>query len=277
MTPLLLAVIVAGAISAFCWIASLITRDTSWVDRIWSIAPVVYAWIFAAGAGLADPRLDVMAILATAWGVRLTFNFARKGGYSGVEDYRWPILRARMSPFAWQLFNLFFIVLFQNAVILAIALPAHTAYEHSVASASPTPFGALDVVLAIAFLAFLVGETIADQQQWDFHRAKHAGGPDFRPRFLQTGLWRVSRHPNYFFEMAQWWAFFGLGAVAAGTVLVWTVAGAAVLTILFVGSTIFTESITRSKYPEYADYQARVSPVIPWPPRRVAAERSPAA
>jgi len=274
MTPLLLAVIVAGAASAFCWIASLITRDTSWVDRLWSIVPVVYVWIFAAGAGLADPRLDVMAILVTAWGARLTYNFARKGGYSGVEDYRWPILRARMRPFGWHLFNLFFIVIFQNAVLLAIALPAQTALEHAVGSAEPTPFGVIDVVLALAFLAFLAGETIADQQQWDFQREKQAGGPSFQPRFLQSGLWRFSRHPNYFFEQAQWWVVFGFGAVAAGTVLVWSAAGVLLLLAIFIGSTIFTESITRSKYPEYADYQARVSPVIPWPPRRAAAVRS---
>jgi len=274
MTPLLLAVIVAGAASAFCWIASLVTRDYSWVDRLWSIVPVVYVWIFAAGAGLADPRLDVMAILVTAWGARLTYNFARKGGYSGVEDYRWPVLRARMSPAGWHLFNLFFIVLFQNALLLAIALPAQTALEHSVVSANPTPFGVLDVILALAFLAFLAGETIADQQQWDFHRAKHAGGPDFEPRFVQTGMWKYSRHPNYFFEQAQWWMVLGFGMVAAGTVLVWSAVGAIVLVVLFIGSTVFTESITRGKYPEYAQYQARVSPIVPWPPRRTAALKS---
>lgn len=274
MTPLLLAVIVAGAASAFCWIASLVTRDYSWVDRIWSIIPVVYVWIFAVGAGLADPRLDVMAILVTAWGARLTFNFARRGGYTGMEDYRWPILRAKMSPIGWHLFNLFFIVLFQNAILLAIALPAQTALEHAVGSSQPTPFGVIDVVLALAFLAFLAGETIADQQQWDFQREKAAGGPDFRPRFVQTGMWKFSRHPNYFFEQAQWWMIFGFGAVSAGTVLIWPAAGVLVLVVLFIGSTIFTESLTRAKYPEYADFQARVSPIVPWPPRRPVAAKS---
>ena len=274
MSPLLIVILIAAAVCAFCWIASLISHDNSWVDRLWSIVPVVYVWVFAFGAGLADLRLDVMAGLVTLWGARLTFNFARKGGYSGVEDYRWPILRAKMPPFGWQLFNLFFIVIFQNAVILAIAFPAQTALEHSVVTADPTPFGIIDVVLALAFLACLAGETVADRQQWDFHRVKHAAGPGYEPRFLQSGIWRFSRHPNYFFEQAQWWLVFGFGAAAAGTVLVWTVAGAAVLTILFIGSTVFTESITKSKYPEYADYQARVSPVIPWIPRRPVAARS---
>jgi steroid 5-alpha reductase family enzyme len=265
MTPLLVVIVVASAASAFCWIASLITKDTSWVDRLWSVVPVVYLWIFAASAGFADARVNVMAVLVTLWGARLTFNFARKGGYSGVEDYRWAVLRARMAPWQFQLFNLFFIVLYQMALLVLITLPAVTALEH------PVPLGPLDIALAVLFLGALLGETVADQQQWNFHavkKAEVAAGREPSPRFVQSGLWSVSRHPNFFFEQSQWWLIYLFGAVAAGTVMIWTVAGAALLTVLFVGSTIFTESITRSKYPEYADYQAKVSPIVPWIPRR---------
>ena len=265
MNPLLLVVIVAAAVCAFCWIASLVTKDTSWVDRLWSIVPVVYVWIFAAASGLSDPRLVVMGVLATLWGARLTFNFARKGGYTGMEDYRWAILRERVSPAQFQAFNLLFIVLYQNALLVLITLPALTALEN------PRPFGPLDAVLGVLFLGALAGETIADEQQWRFHRwkaAEVAAGREPSPRFLQTGLWSCSRHPNFFFEQAQWWLFFLIGAAAAGTVLVWTVVGAALLTVLFIGSTMFTESITRGKYPEYAEYQSRVSPIVPWFPRR---------
>ncbi len=270
MTPVNAVLIIAGLVCAFVWIASLITHDTSWVDRIWSIVPVVYVWVFAAFAGLADARLDVMAILVTFWGARLTFNFARKGGYNGVEDYRWPVLRSRMKPWQFQLFNLFFIVLYQNAILVLIALPAQTAFANRTRQ-----FGILDLLLAVIFVAFLAGETVADQQQWDFHRWKReegAAGREPSPRFLQTGLFRFSRHPNFFFEQAQWWVLFFFGAVAAGSVLQWTVLGAVLLTGLFVGSTIFTESITRAKYPEYAAYQKRTSPIVPWIPRRSAAE-----
>ncbi|MCU1556257.1 MAG: hypothetical protein JWN09_252 [Microbacteriaceae bacterium] len=267
MTAVLL---IAGLFCAFAWIASLITKDTSWVDRIWSIVPVIYVWVFAAFAGLADARLDVMAILVTLWGARLTFNFARKGGYNGVEDYRWPVLRSRMKPWQFQLFNLFFIVLYQNAILLLITLPAETAFANRV-----RPFGILDLLLTVLFLGFLVGETVADQQQWNFHgwkRTEVAAGRVPNPRFLQSGLFRFSRHPNFFFEQAQWWVLFFFGAVAAGSVLQWTVLGAVLLTGLFVGSTIFTESITRAKYPEYAAYQKRTSPIVPWVPRRSTAE-----
>jgi steroid 5-alpha reductase family enzyme len=265
MSPLLVVVLIYAAVCAFCYIASLVSKDNSWVDRLWSIVPVVYVWVFAIAAGLADVRLDVMAVLVTLWGARLTFNFARKGGYTGVEDYRWAVLRGRMSRGQFAVFNLLFIVLYQNAILVLITLPAFTAFENQ------TPFGPLDVVLAALFLVLLGGETLADQQQWEFHRRKAAdvaAGREPAARFLQTGLFRFSRHPNFFFEQSQWWVLFLFGAVAAGSLLQWTVLGALLLTALFVGSTIFTESITRSKYPEYADYQATTSAVVPWFPRR---------
>jgi steroid 5-alpha reductase family enzyme len=260
MTPLFVVICIAAGVCAFTWIASLITKTTSWVDQLWSIVPVVYVWVFAIAAGLTDVRLVVMAALVTLWGARLTFNFARKGGYAGHEDYRWAVLRKRMNGWQFQLFNLFFIVLYQNLLLVLITLPALTAWEHR-----GTAFGPLDIVLTVVFLGLLAGETIADQQQWNFHKLKKAGTAS---GFLTTGLWRVSRHPNFFFEQAQWWVFFLFGAVAAGSILQWTVLGAFLLTVLFVGSTIFTESITRSKYPEYADYQATTSAVIPWFPRK---------
>jgi steroid 5-alpha reductase family enzyme len=272
MSPLLVVVLLAAAVCAFCYIASLVSNENSWVDRLWSIVPVAYVWVFAIAAGLTDVRLDVMAGLVTLWGARLTFNFARKGGYAGVEDYRWAVLRGRMSGAQFAVFNLLFIVLYQNAILVLITLPALTAFENR------TPFGGLDVLLTILFLVLLAGETLADQQQWEFHKRKAAelgAGREPATRFLTTGLFRFSRHPNFFFEQSQWWVLFLFGTVAAGSLLQWTVLGAFLLTTLFIGSTIFTESITKSKYPEYADYQATTSPIIPWFPRRATPEAQP--
>ena len=272
MDPLALVLIVAAASCAFCWIASLITKDTSWVDRLWSIVPAAYVWIFA-GAGIAAggdaSRLILMALLATAWAARLTFNFARKGGYTGMEDYRWAILRGRMKPWQFQVFNLLFIVLYQNALLVLITLPALIAWQN------PAALTGWDAVFTLLFAGFLIGEFAADQQQWDFHRAKAAAGGRLDPGFATTGLFRFSRHPNFFFEQAQWWTFYALGATAAaasglgvwGGALNWTIIGAALLTLLFIGSTIFTESITAAKYPAYADYRRRTSMLVPLPPR----------
>jgi steroid 5-alpha reductase family enzyme len=265
VNPLVIALCTTAGVCLFVWIASLITHDHSWVDRIWSIVPVAYVWIFAGAAGLGNSRLDVMAVLVTIWGARLTFNFARKGGYSGVEDYRWEILRERMKRWQFEIFNFFFIVIWQNIILLLIALPAFTAYENRA-----TPLNSWDVVVAVVFFGFTIYETAADQEQWNFQnwkKAERTAGRDPHPRFVQTGLWRFSRHPNFFAEQAQWWTLAFFGVVAAGSLLQWTFVGAFLLTTLFIGSTIFTESITKSRYPEYADYQARVSPIIPFPSR----------
>jgi steroid 5-alpha reductase family enzyme len=281
MDPLAVVLVVAALTCAFCWIASLITKDTSWVDRLWSIVPAVYVWIFS-GAGIAAggdaARLILMALLVTAWAARLTFNFARKGGYTGMEDYRWAILRRRMKPWQFQVFNLLFIVLYQNALLVLITLPALIAWQN------PARLTGWDAAFAVLFAVFLVGETVADQQQWDFHHAKAAAGGRLDPGFATTGLFRFSRHPNFFFEQAQWWTFYALGATAAaasglgvwGGALNWTIIGAVLLSLLFIGSTIFTESITAAKYPAYAGYRRKTSMLVPLPPRRATEAPKPA-
>ena len=267
---------IAAGVSLFTWVASLLTGDHSWVDRIWSIVPIVYVAVFWAASGFSDARLTIMTVLVALWGARLTFNFARKGGYSGVEDYRWPILRARMSAAQFQVFNLLFIVIFQNALLLLIALPALVAYENQA-----TPIGARVLGLAARFLAQLNGQQDADPHKTSLHQGKKAAvaagnAPD--ERFVTTGLWRYSRHPNFFFEQAQWWVLYAMGATALGAALHWTLVGPVLLTALFLGSTRFTEEITLSKYPGYAEYQRRTSMLIPWIPRegRAAAADAPA-
>jgi steroid 5-alpha reductase family enzyme len=273
MQPLTVCLWICAATIVATWLLSVITREYSWVDRIWSISPIVYVWVFAAASGLSDARLVLMAVLVTLWGVRLTFNFARKGGYArGGEDYRWAALRRRMPSGLFQAFNLLFIAGYQNVLILGITLPAWTVY-----SAGGTALNGFDIMIAVLFLGLLLGETVADQQQWRFHQGKKAqaaAGRTPAPGVLQTGLFRYSRHPNFFFEQAQWWAFYLFAITATGAVLHWTLLAPVLLTLLFIGSTAFTESISRSRHPEYADYQATTSAVIPWFPRkpRVAAE-----
>src|SRR5215470_10552108 len=258
MHPLVTCLWILGGVVAACWIASLLTNEHSWVDRIWSIVPIAYVAVFAAAAGFSDARLDTMLALVALWGARLTFNFARKGGYAkGGEDYRWAVLRGRMPRWQFELFNLFFIAIYQDVLLLLISLPALTAYQHR------GDFGAADVLAAVVFVGCLVGETIADQQQWNFQQWKKSQSSP-RRRFVQSGLFRYSRHPNFFFEQAQWWVIFAFGAIAAGSVVQPTIAGPVLLTLLFLGSTRFTESISLSRYPEYSIYQQTTSAQIPW-------------
>src|SRR5690606_11814716 len=100
MTSLAINLWICGGVTAACWLASVVTREYSWTDRIWSIVPIAYAWVFAAHAD--QWRVSLVAALITLWGARLTFNFWRRGGYApGGEDYRWAILRKRMPGWGY--------------------------------------------------------------------------------------------------------------------------------------------------------------------------------
>ena len=151
-----------------------------------------------------------MAVLVTAWGARLTFNFARKGGYTGMEDYRWAILRGRMKPWQFQLFNLFFIVLYQNALLVLITPPrVHRVAASARRSADGMPRSPCSSPPSSS------ASPSPTSSSGTFHRAKKAAGGTLEPGFVTTGLFAYSRHPNFFFEQAQWWAFYAIGATAA--------------------------------------------------------------
>ncbi|HEY1099605.1 MAG TPA: DUF1295 domain-containing protein [Myxococcota bacterium] len=273
---LLVSIWICVAAIVGCLVLSVINDNYSQVDRLWSIIPIVYVAWFASQADFADARLNLMTALVTAWGARLTFNFARKGGYKpGGEDYRWPVLRDKLGRVGFQIFNATFISPYQNALLLLICLPAWVALSHK-----GTPLNVVDVVAAVVFVVALVGEFVADQQQWDFHKKKdaaRANGQTLEPPFLTTGLWKLSRHPNFVCEQTQWWcvALFGIAAATGGqlstvTSLPWPAlagifVGAVLLTLLFQGSSWFTEYLTVRKYPSYADWQKQTPRQFPLP------------
>lgn len=278
-SPIVTVLIATGSLIVTSFLFGMVTDDYSWVDRMWSTAPVFFAWVYAAH-GWFDVKLFIAAVLVTLWGARLTFNFARKGGYTGMEDYRWPVLRKKITnPVLWQLFNFGFISTFQISMFVLFTLPLYRIYLNP-----GVPPSAGFYITAFFFLFFLVWETVADQQQWNFHNIKKsvkngnlssdlnerqkAYARDAEEGFLQSGLFRVSRHPNYFGELAIWWTFFIMGSLHAGTFLHWSLAGPVLLTILFFGSTRFTEAISSEKYPAYSEFQNSVSAVIPWFPAR---------
>jgi steroid 5-alpha reductase family enzyme len=263
--------IVYLAAALLCFVVSTISGNYSQVDKLWSLIPIVYVWIVALETGF-ESRLVLMAILVTAWGLRLTYNFSRKGGYSwkfwtGVEDYRWSVLMAKpelKAKWRWMAFNLFFISLYQMGLILLMTLPA-------VRSMDGLPLAWPDYLIAALLIAFIIVETIADQQQWNYQREKQkalaAGGEiqdKYKKGFVQTGLWSLSRHPNFSAEQAVWITFYFFSVAATGHWLNWSVMGAILLVLLFWGSSSFTESITAGKYPDYAEYQKRIPRFLPF-------------
>jgi steroid 5-alpha reductase family enzyme len=223
-------------------------------------------------------RLIVMAILITIWGVRLTYNFAKKGAYSlkfwsGEEDYRWIVLRENPKfnkKWKWAFFNLFFISIYQNALVLAITLPMLAVMESTLA------FGFLDVFLAGLLLGFIILETIADKQQMTFQTTKYdllkegkklddLPSP-YNKGFIAHGLWERSRHPNYFAEQSIWVVLFFFCVSAGVTEYIffnWTIIGSMFLILLFIGSSSFSEGISLQKYPTYQEYIENVPKFVP--------------
>lgn len=286
--PLVTVAAVSAALIIACFFAGAVSGDYSWVDRLWSVVPLGYAWIYAAYSEFAPPLL-AMALLVTLWGARLTFNFARRGGYSGYEDYRWGVLRRRIgNPILWQLFNFFFISLYQHALFVLFTLPLYVAYLKPEIREPGLFTGA-----AVAFAGFLIFETVADEQQWNFQQTKYARArtsgaahsqgreagerrtrskhrkaemqEDIRRGFFTHGLFHYSRHPNYFGELGLWWMVYLCSVGVSGVWLHPGAAGPLLLTLLFLGSTRFTESITASKYKDYQRYRRFTSMIVPLP------------
>jgi|SRR5688572_1109766 len=257
--------------AGLCFVVSTLAKNYSQVDKLWSIMPAVYAWMICISAGN-EPRLILMAVLITLWAFRLTFNFGRRGGYSwkfwtGEEDYRWAVLRAKpefRAPWKWVLFNFFFISFYQMGLVMLITLPMIKAIDGTV-------LGVFDYLVAALILIVLVLETVADQQQWNYqkekYRLKRANFPltgIYEKGFTHTGLWAYMRHPNYAAEQSVWILIYCFSIVATGVAVNWTIAGCLLLVLLFKGSSDFSEKISETKYPAYKEYQKNVPRFVPF-------------
>lgn len=265
--------IVLAIVTGVCFLLGEITRNNSQIDKLWSIMPIYYVW-HVAYAGDFAPRLVLMAVIVSIWGIRLTYNFARRGAYqwkfwSGEEDYRWAVLRKKPglnNRFVWMLFNLFFICSYQGALIFLFTLPVLTGLGDS----APATIQAWDWVIAAVIIVAVVIEYIADQQQYDFQSEKYRrinNGEDLGPYskgFVDTGLWKLVRHPNYAMEQTVWLLFYGFSIVSTGEWVNWSMAGCLLLVVLFKGSSDFSEELTAGKYPEYINYKRKTPRFIPF-------------
>ena len=290
-SPLVINLYLCFAFSIYSFLWSIVGQNCSKVDQLWSLTPAIYSWVFLLHSYLSYPsssssspppplRLLLVCILISLWSIRLTYNFYRRGGYGNLitheEDHRWPVLRRLInSPLLFLLFNLTFISFYQNLLLLLITLPLHGIYT------SYSYLSYRDLLLTLFFLFFLLIETVADEQHFAFHRLKasfkdtaarkQSSNSDIRDGFLQSGLFSLCRHPNYFAEQCMWIVVFLFSLLPNNgesyqEVIArngWLGSGALQLVLLFQGSMAFGESITASKYPRYAHYQATTSQCIP--------------
>lgn len=275
LQTLLILGIICGASALYCFVVGEITRNNSQMDKLWSILPIAYVWVIAI-KGSMQPRLIIMAILATIWGIRLTINFGMKGAYSikfwtGVEDYRWQVVRNfkifKDNKVLYAIFNLFFISIYQNVIVLLTVIPGVIVME------STNALNWIDIVATLMTFGFILYETIADAQQMEFQTTKYkllgegkklSELPEpYNKGFNTTGLWNYSRHPNYIGEQGTWFSFYIFTIAAGAQIFNFTFFGASMLILLFMGSSTLAEYISGSKYPEYNQYCNSVFKYLP--------------
>ena len=249
-----LAAIVPVAVAV--WLASLPLKDASIVDRWWSALFVAAALAYAARSPVSAPRRAWVLALLLAWALRLALHITWRNWGHG-EDRRYQDIRARNQPgYAWK--SLPYVFLLQAVLAWVISLPLLAALR------SPAPLGLLDAAGLVAWLLGFLCEALGDWQLARFRAARPAAGA-----VLDTGLWRYSRHPNYFGECLLWWGF-GLLALGAGGW--WALPGPVLLTVLLVrvSGVALLERDIAGRRPAYVDYVRRTSAFIPWPPRAAA-------
>lgn len=237
------------------WLLSLRLSDASIVDIFWGLGFVGVAWIgFGWGDGAA-PRKLWLAVFASLWGLRLSGYLAWRNLGKG-EDARYQAMRKRNGD-KWPLRSLVVVFWLQAALIFVISLPLQVAMSQP----SPSSLGVLDVV---GMALVLLGTACEGTADWQLARWKR--DPQHRGQVMQHGLWRYTRHPNYFGDFVVWWGLY-CGALATG-VGAWTVLSPVLMSLLLMrvsGVPLLEKSM--KERPGYADYVRRTSSFFPRPPR----------
>jgi steroid 5-alpha reductase family enzyme len=246
-----------AALALLTWGASLARRDASLIDRVWPV--------FIAGAALVDfvclpasgTRGPIILALTLAWGLRLCVHITRRN-WGHPEDRRYRQIRARNQP-NFGIKSLFLIFGLQTVLAWVVSAPILAGM------AGTRPLGLLDAAGLIVTAFGIAFEAISDAQLASFRAdPAHAG------EVLERGLWRYSRHPNYFGEACVWWGLWLLALGGAGVAGVWSAVSPLLMTVLLIkvsGVALLEKDISEGR-PAYRDYVVRTRAFVPGPPRR---------
>ena len=258
MTGTTLALIGLGTIltaSTLVWIISVRLEDASIADICWGSGFVLLAWLYCVLSPTLTSRSWLVAALITLWGARLSLHIARRN-HGKAEDPRYRAMRASHGrSFWWR--SLFTVFWMQGAILWFVALPVLAA----VRAAHPAALIAVDGLGVVLFAVGFGFEVVGDYQLSRF-RAEASN----RGHVLDRGLWRYTRHPNYFGDATLWW---GLYATACATPGGWlTVLSPALMSFLLMrvsGMTLLEAGLQASKR-GYREYITRTPAFFPWFP-----------
>lgn len=239
------------------WLLSVWRRDASVVDIFWGVGFAVIALVSYQIGGGYGPRARWIASLTVLWGVRLGAYLAWRNWGTG-EDYRYQAMRRSIGERFW-IVSLVTVFGLQGLLMWVISLPIQ------VAQAMPQP-AQLTVFDFLGCVLWLIGFGFESIGDWQLARFK--SDPANRGQVMDRGLWRYTRHPNYFGDALLWWGLFSIALpVPHGG---WTIIGPLLMTGLLLrvsGVPLLEKKLVETR-PEYADYIRRTSAFFPWPPKR---------
>ncbi len=242
------------SLATVTWIVSLFKRDVSIVDGVWALMLLAAATVYATGAEPYTGRTTLILTLVVLWAVRLSGHIIRRN-WGEPEDRRYRDIRQKYEPrFAFKSLGIIF--WFQAVLAWIISMPLWPALT------IPVEAGIFDILAVGVWTTGMIFESLGDWQLSGFK-----ADPANRSRVMDRGLWRYTRHPNYFGECLIWWGFY-LFAVPAGAW--WTIAGPLLLTYMllkFSGVTLVEQTIVERR-PAYRQYIARTNAFIPGPPKQ---------
>jgi len=251
------ALLVILGMMSILWIISVIIKNVSIVDLFWGFGFVltnVFYFISTDGLGL---RKVILLILVSIWGFRLTGYLSWRNIGKG-EDYRYKQFRRKYGENRYWWISFFQTFLLQGILMWLISAPLLGAQYHG---QEKNP-GILDYAGIAFWITGFIFETIGDYQL-----ARFKADPSNKGKVLSSGLWRYTRHPNYFGDSAVWW---GYGFLCLGAGSIWPVLGSILMTALIikVSGVALLEKNLIDKKPEYREYIDKTSAFIPWFPKK---------
>lgn len=247
------ALVVMGVFALAGWVISVIKRNVTLVDSMWSLFFLLAASVYAYAQPELSCRATLLLVFIGFWAVRLS-GYLTWRNWSPHEDHRYQEIRKNNEPHFW-LKSLYIVFGFQLVLAWVISLPLLGAINSS------EPLGLLDAFGALLWLIGFLWESIGDWQLANF-KAK----PENKGKVMDKGLWRLSRHPNYFGEFCIWWGYFLL-ALSAGAW--WSLLAPVLMTLLLlkVSGVALLEKDIAQRRPAYAEYIANTNAFFPGPPK----------